>query len=85
MEAALGAVVVEREGEVVGLVVGGDPGAGLLAAVEHDLLGRAQAQHVLQEVPQLGDVEVEQVQVVEPAHVDAARGEALRLVLERGR
>ena len=84
MEAALGAVVVEGEGEVVGLVVAGDPAADLLAAVEHDLLGGSEAQHVLQEAPELGDIGGEQVHVVEPARVDAAGRKALRLVLERG-
>ncbi len=78
------AVVVGGEREVVALVRRRHPRARFVAVVEDDHLRRPHAEHVLEEQPQRANVGGEQVQVVEPPHVRAARRKALRLVLERG-
>ena len=70
-------------GEVVGLVGGGQPDAGFAAVIEHDALGQAEAEIVLEELATAADIGGEAVPVIEPAHVAAARRETLRLVLER--
>src|SRR6185437_9377731 len=58
------------------------PDAGLGAVVEHDPLGETEAEIVLEEFAAGGDVGGEAVPVVEPAYVAAARGKALRLILQ---
>ena len=84
VEAAVGAVVVEREGQVVALVVAGHPGADLLAAVEHDHFGGAQPEHVFHEPPQLHDIGREQVHVIEPARIHPACGKRCAWFLSAG-
>ncbi len=83
METAVRAVVIGGERDVVGLVVGSHPRTGDRAAVEHDHLGRPHAEHVFHEPLQAGHVGGEQVEVIEPPHVGAARGKPHRLVLQR--
>src|ERR1035437_6286312 len=56
METARGRRVIARVSEVVGLVGGGHPHAGLRAVVEHDLLGQHEAEIVLEEFPVRLDV-----------------------------
>jgi hypothetical protein len=75
--------VVARIGEIVGLVGGGHPHAGLGAVVEHDLLGEPKAQIGFEEFAVAGDVGGQAVEVVEAAHVAAAGRIALGLVLQR--
>ena len=70
-------------GEVVALVRHRHPHRRFRAVVEDDLLGGAQAEIILEEQAVRLDVDGEAIEVVEPAHVDAARGKALRLVLQR--
>ena len=83
MEAALGAGVVARIGEVVGLVGHRHPDRGFGAVIENDGLGQPEAEIVLEEDPVGLDVDRQPVPVVEPAHIAAARRKALRLVLQR--
>src|SRR3569833_1368901 len=84
MEAAGHAGVIARIGEVVGLVGGGQPDAGFRAVIEHDALGQAEAEIILEELAAGRDVGGQPVPVVETADVAAASREALRLVLQRG-
>src|SRR5665213_2161515 len=82
MEAAVRAGVVARIGEVVRLVGGGQPDAGLRSVIEHDAFGQAEAEIVLEELAAGGDVGGKPVPVIDPAHVAATRGKTLRLVLQ---
>ena len=50
---------------------------------EHDLLGKTEAEIILEENPVGFDVDREAVQMIEPAHIDAARGISLGLILQR--
>src|ERR1041385_556792 len=65
MEAALGAGVVARIGEVVALVRGGHPHAGFAAVVEYDLFGEAEAEIVLEELAVGLDVDGEPVEMMD--------------------
>jgi hypothetical protein len=73
-----------RIGEVVALVRGGQPHAGLGAVVEHDLLGETKAERLLEELAIGLDVRGQAVEVVKPAHVHAPARDALRLILQGG-
>src|SRR5579872_1134324 len=82
MEAAADAMRFERIGEIVALVGAGQPHAGFDAAIEHDLLGQAEAERLLEKFAIGADVLGEAVEMVDPADIDAARRKALRLVLQ---
>ena len=82
MEASLYAMCLLRVGEIVALVGRGQPHSGFLAGVEHDLLRQAKAEIVLEEFSVRFDINSEAIEVVEPPHIDAARGVTLRLVLQ---
>src|SRR6516165_3821594 len=83
MEAAFLAVMVAGIGEIVALVRHGHPHRSFRTVVEHDLLGGAAAEIVLEEQTVGLDVDGEAIEMVEPTHIDAAGGKALRLVLQR--
>src|ERR1700683_1166639 len=83
MEAASYAGVIERNRKIVGLVGAGEPDC-LLAGLEQDLLGHAHAELLHIEAPRARDIDGEEVEMIEPAHGNTARGISLRLVLERG-
>ncbi len=82
MQAALGAGAVARIGEVVGLVGRRHPHRAFGAVIEHDLLGGAEAEIILEEQPVGLDVDRKRVPVVETAHIAAARRKTLRLVFQ---
>jgi polar amino acid transport system substrate-binding protein len=82
VEAPLGARVIARIGKVVALVGEGEPHARLGAVVEHDLLGGARAEIFLEEQAVRLHISRQSVEMVEPAHIDAAGGKALRLILQ---
>ncbi|MGX1292226.1 hypothetical protein AB7M75_002134 [Bradyrhizobium ottawaense] len=75
--------MVERIGEVVALVRHRQPHRRFPPVVEHDLLGEPAAEVILEELAVGLDVHGETVEMIEAADIDAARGEALRLVLQR--
>src|SRR5262245_66154525 len=83
MQAAARARGVPRVREVVRLLTGGKPDAGLDSVVEHDLLGEPETEVLLEERAVLGRVDGEEIDVVEMTHAGAASRVALRLVLER--
>src|SRR5665647_1216306 len=83
METARGRRVIARVSEVVGLVGGGHPHAGLRAVVEHDLLGQHEAEIVLEEFPVRLDVHRQAIEMIDTPHVAAARRIALRLIFQR--
>ncbi len=85
VEAASGIGVIVRISEIIALVGERDPHGGFGAVVENDLLGQAAAEIILKENAIGPDVDRQAVEVVEPAHVDAARRIALGLVLQRRR
>src|SRR5690606_5162690 len=70
------------DGHLVPLVVRGEPRALLRAVVEHDPLGKAHTERLLQRHAAGADVDGEQVDVVEPAEVAASRREPRGLVLQ---
>ena len=74
---------VARVREVVGLLVGREPDPGLVAVVEHDLLGQPQPQVALAEDAVLTGIDGQEVDVVEVADTDAPPRVAVRLILER--
>ncbi len=75
--------VVARIGDVVALVVHGEPAAAILATVQQDLLRDAAAERLRHEVADRADILRQQVEMVDPPHAAAASVVALRLVLER--
>jgi hypothetical protein len=75
--------VVGGERHVVTLVRRRHPHARFLPVVQHDLLGDAHAEDVLEELAQSRDVRREQVQMIEATDVHAAGRETHRLILER--
>ncbi len=83
MEATFDAMRFARVGQVVALVRAGEPHAGFRTVIEHDAFGETKAQIALEELAIGLNVDGKAVEVVEAAHVHAARREALRLVLER--
>src|SRR5579883_488441 len=82
MKAAADAMRFERVSEIVALVGASQPHAGFDAAIEHDLLGQAEAERLFEKFAIGADVLGEAVEVVDPADIDAARRKALRLVLQ---
>jgi hypothetical protein len=83
VEATFHAMSFARVGEVVALVRAGQPHARFRAVIQHDVLGQAKAQIALEELSIGLHVDRDAIEVVEPAHIDPPRWEALRLVLER--
>ena len=74
--------MIAGEGEVVALVGQRHPHAGLGAVIEDDLLGEPASEIGLEEDAVRADVCGETVEMVEPADIDAACRETLRLVLQ---
>ena len=52
--------------------------------IQHDLLGQAESQIVVEEFAVGLDIDSQPVEMIQPAHVAAARGKPLGLILERG-
>ena len=83
VEPAGGARMVLGEGDVVALVVDGEPATAEPAVVEHDLFGDAAAERLDQELLDRPDIGGKQVDMVEPPDGDAPAVIALRHVLQR--
>ena len=83
MKTALRAGVVGGVGEIVALVGARHPHGGFAAVVEHDLLGKTEAEVLFEENPVGLDVGGQAVQMVQPPDIDAAGGISLRLILQR--
>jgi hypothetical protein len=83
MEATFHAMRFLCVGEVVAFVGRGQPHPRFLAGIEDDLLGEAEPEIVLEKFAVRPYVDRQAIEVIEPSHVDAARGIALRLVLQR--
>src|SRR3712207_1491293 len=82
VEAPLGPRVVAGEGEVIALIGKRHPHPGLNTVVLDDLLGEPAAEILLEEDAVRANVRCQAIQVVETPHTDAARREALSLVLQ---
>src|ERR1700733_1826996 len=74
--------MIARIGEVVALVRDRHPHRRFRAVVEHDLFGQPATQIFFEEYPVRLDIDSQTIEVIEAAHVDAARREALRLILQ---
>src|SRR5690606_33800112 len=83
VETAARAGMIFRIGDVVALVVDGEPTAAEPAVVELNLLRDTAAQCFDHEVAYRADVSSQQVEMVEPPHADAAAVIALCDILER--
>ena len=71
-------------GQIIGLVVDGEPAAPKPPVIKLDLLGNPRAQTGLHEVAKDGHIFGQQVQVINPARTDALRVKAARHVFQRG-
>ena len=85
VEAAARAGMVAGVGEIVALVAHRHPHRGFGAVVQHDLLGQPAAEIFLEENAVGLDVDREAIEMIEAAHIDAARRKALAWFFRAGR
>src|SRR5262249_5572866 len=82
VQASFRAGVIARIRKIIALVSRGHPHAGLGAIVKHNLLGKHEAEKVLEELAVGLNVNSKAIEVIDPPHIDSARGKSLCLIFE---